>query len=166
MVKTCLVNSFPNVDSPVTLTTQQLNHPIPSGLVAMWSGALAMVPSGWALCDGTQGTPDLRDRFVVGAGNSYAVGASGGATLTTPAGSHTHTINNAGSHNHSGQTGDTNLNTTVGVTGGGASNAVLSGTHHHSLSTDGDHNHTVNLIGDHQHTALPPYLALAYIMKL
>ena len=37
------------------------------GLIVMWSGAIAEIPPGWALCDGTQGTPDLRDRFIVGA---------------------------------------------------------------------------------------------------
>ena len=53
--------------------------PIPSGLICMWSGAIANIPSGWHLCDGTNNTPDLRDRFIVGAGNSYNVGATGGA---------------------------------------------------------------------------------------
>eukprot|EP01043_Picozoa_sp_COSAG02_P060237 COSAG02_NODE_7829_length_2831_cov_1.499268_1_plen_213_part_10 len=48
----------------------------PRGLIAMWSGALDALPQGWALCDGTAGTPDLRDKFVVAAGSRYALGSS------------------------------------------------------------------------------------------
>ena len=48
----------------------------PRGLIAMWSGAAETVPQGWALCDGASGTPDLRDKFVVGAGPRYALGTS------------------------------------------------------------------------------------------
>lgn len=62
------------------------------GMIVLWSGSSASIPSGWVLCDGTSGTPDLRDRFVVGAGNSYAVGATGGANsvATDSQGAHTH----------------------------------------------------------------------------
>jgi hypothetical protein len=59
-------------------------------MIILWSGSIASIPSGFALCDGTSGTPDLRDRFIVGAGSTYAVDATGGsadATLPT----HTHT---------------------------------------------------------------------------
>lgn len=52
---------------------------VPQGAILLWSGAANAIPSGWALCDGTNGTPDLRGRFLVGAGGSYAVGATGGA---------------------------------------------------------------------------------------
>ncbi len=68
---------------------------IPAGVILLWSGTIADIPTGWALCDGQNNTPDLRDRFIVGAGSSYSVGDTGGAndvTLTidqTPA--HTHT---------------------------------------------------------------------------
>jgi len=51
---------------------------IPAGGIIMWSGSIANIPSGFALCDGTNGTPDLTDRFVVGAGGSESVGATGG----------------------------------------------------------------------------------------
>jgi microcystin-dependent protein len=68
---------------------------IPSGLIAMWSGSIGSIPSGWYLCDGSNGTPNLTDRFIIGAGSTYAVNGTGGVssvTLTTsnmPA--HTHT---------------------------------------------------------------------------
>jgi len=53
---------------------------LPIGGIALWQGSIASIPSGWALCDGTQGTPDLRDRFVQGAGLTHAVDATGGVT--------------------------------------------------------------------------------------
>jgi len=59
---------------------------IPTGTIVLWSGSVASIPAGWSLCDGTNGTVDLHDRFVVGAGGSYAVGATGGAAQVTPAG--------------------------------------------------------------------------------
>lgn len=59
---------------------------VPSGVVMMWSGAANAIPSGYVLCDGTNSTPDLRNRFVIGAGDTYAVGATGGSSATTSVG--------------------------------------------------------------------------------
>lgn len=56
---------------------------LPSGVIMMWSGAASAIPTGWVLCDGTNSTPDLRNRFVIGAGRTYAVGAIGGGSKTT-----------------------------------------------------------------------------------
>lgn len=71
-----------------------LSSAIPAGVIVMWSGSAASIPSGWRLCDGTNGTPDLRGRFIIGASASggYAPGATGGATsaATDYAGSHYH----------------------------------------------------------------------------
>ncbi|MBR57411.1 MAG: hypothetical protein CMH54_05055 [Myxococcales bacterium] len=53
---------------------------VPSGAILMWSGSISDIPSGWALCDGGSGTPNLIDRFIVAAGASYGVGASGNGT--------------------------------------------------------------------------------------
>lgn len=55
-----------------------LDTAMPSGGIILWSGSIASIPSGWYLCNGSNSTPDLRDRFVVGAGSTYAVGATGG----------------------------------------------------------------------------------------
>jgi microcystin-dependent protein len=52
---------------------------LPKGVIVMWSGNMDEIPEGWSLCDGTKGTPDLRDRFVVGAGSSAHVGVKGGS---------------------------------------------------------------------------------------
>lgn len=55
---------------------------VPQGGIIMWSGSIASIPADWALCDGTNGTPDLRDKFVVGAGSAYNVGDAGGRIST------------------------------------------------------------------------------------
>lgn len=57
---------------------------LPRGIITIWSGATNAVPSGWALCDGNNGTPNLKDRFIVGAGQSYGVGNTGGNWTQTP----------------------------------------------------------------------------------
>jgi hypothetical protein len=59
--------------------TQFVRNRLPVGMIAMWSGAVNTIPAHWALCDGTNGTPDLRGGFVVGAGGDYAVTARGGS---------------------------------------------------------------------------------------
>ena len=120
---------------------------VPPGAILMWSGAVDAIPTGWALCDGQNGTPDLRDRFIVGAGGSYDVGDTGGAesvTLTVDqmpqhshsassksAGSHTHSIStsSAGSHTHTGTTsleriGDQNVTGDIYAVVGVYTNAV------------------------------------------
>lgn len=50
------------------------------GMITPWSGAIVDIPSGWTLCDSNNGTPDLRDKFIVGAGDTYSVDDTGGAT--------------------------------------------------------------------------------------
>ena len=70
--------------------------PFPTGVICMWSGSFATIPIGWALCDGTNGTPDLRDKFILGATVTADVGTSGGAN------SHTLTTSEIPSHSHTG----------------------------------------------------------------
>lgn len=76
---------------------------IPSGIITMWNGASSAIPDGWLLCDGNNNTPDLRDRFIVGAGNNYNVGATGGEAThkltTSEMPSHNHTFSGS-SHTH------------------------------------------------------------------
>jgi hypothetical protein len=66
-----------------SIATTIAGSTVPQGLISMWYGAVNTIPNGWALCDGRYGTPNLVDRFVVGAGGSYAVGATGGASTQT-----------------------------------------------------------------------------------
>lgn len=96
---------------------------IPSGIITMWSGASSAIPDGWLLCDGNNNTPDLRDRFIVGAGNNYNVGATGGEAT------HKLTTSEMPSHNHT-FSGSSHTHT-----------LSLSGLR---TSTDGAHTHTVN----------------------
>lgn len=56
------------------------------GIVCLWSGAIVDIPAGWQLCDGTNGTPDLRDKFIIGAGDTYAVDASAATNIAADAG--------------------------------------------------------------------------------
>lgn len=87
-----------------------VNHFMPSGAIVMWGGAIANIPSAWFLCDGKNGTPDLRDRFIVGAGGAYGVKDIGGAAVVTltegemPAHIHTAATDSQGHHQHTGNT--------------------------------------------------------------
>lgn len=143
---------------------------IPSGLIAIWSGATGAIPSGWLLCDGTNGTPDLRNSFVLGAGNSYSVGQTGGSTDAIVV-SHTHTATSTSTvtdpgHKHTYQVSG-NANQTLS---GGPSLANLGlSTANTSTASTGI---TVATSTTNQSTGtsgsganMPPYYALAYIMK-
>jgi len=72
-----------------------------SGLTVLWSGAIADIPNCFVLCDGNNNTPDLRDKFIIGAGGSYNVDDSGGDPQ------HTHPFS-ADSHTHTKQPGPPN----------------------------------------------------------
>lgn len=84
---------------------------LPIGTIVQFSGLITEIPPQWALCNGLNGTPDLRDTFVIGAGGSFSIGQTGGENLQTTqsasAGNHAHTgtTNTAGQHNHTGSTG-------------------------------------------------------------
>lgn len=155
--------------SPGTNTTQiattafVLANGVPSGAIMMWSGSIASIPSGWLLCNGSSGTPDLRDRFIVGAGSTYAVNATGGsANATLVSHSHTASVSDPGhahnidTHFQANVSGDrinsfadtqfARTNTTQTATTG-----ISVG-----ISTEGSSATNANL---------PPYYALAYIMK-
>lgn len=66
---------------------EPINFPIPRGIIVMWSGSISNIPSGWLLCNGTNGTPNLSDRFVLGTINDAEIGNTGGSNsivLTEP----------------------------------------------------------------------------------
>jgi len=169
---------------------------VPVGGVIMWAGTAGTWPSNWALCDGTGGTPNLRDRFIIGAGSTYAVNATGGAntqniqhTHTTDtdatAGSHTHTQGNTnagGSHTHQVRT----TNASPGANNMATGAAGYTTTHYHTKTSGGEATHVhargTNNAGSpdtHGHTlsgyanqlsttqdTRPPYFALAFIRRM
>lgn len=62
------------------MQTLSLQPDLPVGTIVPWSGSIGSIPAAWSLCDGTNGTPDLRDRFMVGAGDTYTPGDTGGSS--------------------------------------------------------------------------------------
>lgn len=108
------------------------------GMILLWSGAIVDIPNGWQLCNGTNGTPDLRNLFVVGAGDTYNPGDTGG----TPGHDHTFTSD---SHYHDI----------------GAGVAIASGDAFEDATTTKAVTGTTNA-----GSSFPPYYALAYIMRL
>lgn len=120
LIKATLQATFPNINGPVTTTEEQLNAPfvMPIGSVIAWYGSSSAVPVGWALCNGqtvarSDGsgditTPDLRNRFIAGAGTLALGQAGGNETFTATSGSagaHAHTIA-GGEHSHTGEAQD------------------------------------------------------------
>jgi len=99
-----------NGASTPSWATISTNGEVPIGGIIIWSGASNAIPTHWSLCSGQtvngNATPDLRNRFVVGAGSTYSVGATGGFTDAINI-SHTHTTNSTGSHGHSGSSNST-----------------------------------------------------------
>ena len=149
------------------LFKKSLGATTPVGGIILWSGAANALPTGWALCNGTtqngQATPNLVNKFVVGASGTYAVGATGGSTDAVVV-NHTHTISDPG-HVHgmvrkwsTGQTEPSNIG--VGSDGGnmsssGDTDSASTGITATNAASDGVPGTNKNL---------PPYYALCYIM--
>jgi microcystin-dependent protein len=124
------------------------------------------------LCDGTDSTPDLRDRFVVGAGSAYGVGDTGGTSAVTLTESQMPTHNHyfSGTTNTTGEHAHVYTRQNSGRGAGGNDYTVLTGAGNYATTSSGNHNHTVSgNTGDagsgSAHENRPPYYALAYIMK-
>lgn len=184
LIKKVLKQTFPNIDGPVTGTDEQLNAGVAAGainfpgMIVMWSGLITAIPAGWKVCDGTGTTstgspvPDLRNRFIVGtatnSGGAYNVGNTGGSPnifISGVTGGTAITVDQMPPHNHpplspshafitngsgTANTGSgSNIGSSVatGYTGGGL-----------------PHDHTVNLF--QANANIPPYYALAFIIKL
>ena len=157
-----LIQTLDNI-YPILQNAPVSSPAIPAGGIILWSGSTGSVPATWFLCDGTNGTPDLRDRFIVGAGNTYAVNATGG-TADAVVVTHNHTATSVVTdpgHTHSlllPQNGGTGVWQPVSNTGS---------TQNVSTSTTGITVATTNTSAGVSGTNanLPPYYALAYIMK-
>jgi hypothetical protein len=150
---------------PILQTAPTTSPALPTGAIILWSGSLGSIPSGYVICDGTNSTPDLRDRFVVGAGSTYSVAATGGSadaitvththtatsTVTDPGHVHTNNAIYFGSGGTASSAGGSNL--VIGATINSATTGVTVATTNANAGTSGT---SANL---------PPYYALAYIMK-
>jgi microcystin-dependent protein len=165
--KNTQVNGDLTVTGIATATTFAGNGITPIGGIIMWSGTIVNIPTGWALCDGTNGTPNLQDRFVVGAGSGYAVGATGGSadatlvshshdaisTATDSGHTHSYTESNANNRNITGTAPSCNTGVFSSTTGTGFANITVAT----SISTEGASATNANL---------PPFYALAFIMRV
>ena len=163
------VDSYKAVYFPVMQPIAQ--HLVPKGVINMWSGSPTSLPYGWALCDGTNGTPDLRGRFIVGYNPNdtdyQTIGLTGGAKLvtltTSQSGAHAHTATVA----YRDPDGKSHSNGTTHL----CSNEAATGTDQRGLSitSSGSHTHSVTLTtqgSNASHENRPPYYTLAYIMKV
>lgn len=130
-----------------------------AGAIVMWSGTT--LPDGWVFCDGTSGTPDLRNKFIVGAGNAYTPGNTGGEATNALA-THTHVVNNH-THTASVTTGAPSLTTTypTGASSVSSSAHTHSGTGNLVVGTTASGNNSVAMNIPNE----PPYYTLAFIMK-
>ena len=134
---------------------------VPSGCILMWSGSVATIPSGWYLCNGANGTPDLRNRFVVGAGSTYSVGGTGGSADAITV-SHTHSVTDPG-HNHAVPNSNANGSVDGSFVYGEYGTSAIAYDNHTSSATTGISISSTGSSGTNAN--LPPYYALAYIMK-
>jgi microcystin-dependent protein len=131
-----------------------------AGMIMLWSGSSASIPSGWLLCDGSNSTPDLRNRFVVGAGSTYAVDATGGSANAIVV-SHTHSVSDPG-HAHVYTTPSRQNDVDRGT---GSSLWSIDIATNYNTSSVGT-GISINSAGSSGTNAnLPPYYALCYIMK-
>jgi hypothetical protein len=152
--------------------------PTPAGVIVLWSGSIGSIPAGWVLCNGSNGTPDLRNRFIVGAGSTYAVDATGGSADAIVV-SHTHTATSVVTdpgHNHLSYVCDNtdvpffNATAVSGLGTGGVSEGSGEARNFTSTTdtkTTGITVATTNASAGTSGTNanLPPYYALCYIMK-
>jgi microcystin-dependent protein len=133
-----------NITGKLLVSSEAGNVPFMQNIIVMWSGS--DIPKGWVLCDGNNGTPNLTDRFIIGASNSIAVGATGGSAsqILTPA--------NIPPHNH--------------AIGGTISSDMSGSSYCGQISIDRGGSTTKPAGGSQPINTLPPYYVLAYIMKL
>lgn len=155
---------------------------VPTGVIAMWSGTNSNIPSGWALCDGTNSTPDLTDRFILGRASGSNTNNTGGANTVTlatgnlpahthssgniatdSAGAHTHTLSgntsSAGAHNHNGNTSNTGSHSHyVGRSWGSTDRrpiptAYFGGSNsNYNTGSGGSHSHNLSISNTGAHT--------------
>ncbi len=133
---------------------------IPIGGIIMWSGAYGDIPNGWQLCDGTDGTPDLRNRFVLAAENITQIKEKGGATSVTLS------VDNLPSHNHR-YFGDDQFEGKDKRDNPSTNKAYDMAGYDAKSQNSGDSRvyYTSKTGGDKSFSIMPPYYKLAFIMR-
>jgi microcystin-dependent protein len=170
--------TFLEESSGYTVEDKPTGGSLPSGIIVMWSGLLANIPTGWALCDGAGGRPDLRDKFIMGWANGVDPGDTGGSSILTHLGA---AVADHSAQSHSGAAVDNHTNVAVPQTAtaavkiGTAAASAAAQTHTHTIASithtvtqPSQHpalTHQVTQPNDHANVA-PPYYKLAYIMKV
>lgn len=185
LLKKVIQSTFPNITGAVTVTQDQLNRLADStvftfpGMIVMWSGTIGSIPVGWALCNGVgviaggAPVPNLRDRFIIGAGAGQAVGAVGGTA------GHTHvlqidatalTADMLPPHNHTllfkattFDGGSSGHSAYVPEYSPGARPSELRTTSTTGVGTP--HTHSGRTVFDSPVNNIPPFYALAFIIK-
>jgi hypothetical protein len=163
-----------SVDNTQIASTAFVHSVIPTGIITMWSGTIATIPLGWALCDGNNDTPDLRDKFIIGAtadssgaktnvtGSYTQTGGSKDAIVVSH--THTATVTDPG-HTHVQRT--YNLYNSGGSVPAGANTPPVETTTNYTTQSNTTGitvaNSTTGSSGTNAN--LPPYYALAFIMK-
>jgi microcystin-dependent protein len=146
-----------NGTNGTTGSTGPTGFGIPVGGIILWSGAVVNIPTGWALCNGANGTPNLMDKFVIGAGSTYSVASTGGSTTQTL------TINNLPPHRHQFQQ-------KFGTNSADGSGLTVPDSTQTQYTAGGIYDASNNLVTAEGATPtafgiLPPYYSLAYIMR-
>lgn len=115
-----------NTIATTSFVKSQIITELPYGMIVLWSGSVASIPTGWLLCNGDSGTPDLRGKFIIGAGGSYNPGAVGGNASVTL------TVANLPAHDHTfSVSGPTTVTGTLSMSG----TTDAAGSHTHTAST-------------------------------
>lgn len=122
-----IVNLVNPTNAQDAATRNYVDTSIPVGGIIMWSGTIASIPSNWKLCNGTNGTPDLRNRFIIGASIDATTSGTGGSNGVTKA--------------------HTDIEGTNLVTGGTKDAVVVSHSHSGFTSKDGNHSHDIAPVG-------------------
>jgi len=160
-----VIQSYDNLYGAISTIPTVAPASLPTGCILLWSGSIGSIPSGFALCNGLNGTPDLRNRFIVGAGSTYSVDATGGsadaivvshthtATSVVTDPGHTHGANYVGSVNTTGTPGGASPVPTTLALIPTVTTGITVATTNASTGTSGTN------------ANLPPYYALCYIMK-
>ena len=185
ITKVAVKGSFPNLgQAAVTLTAAQINalqnSTNPVGAIIMYNASFSAIPSGWQLCDGTNGTPNMADKFVYGTNTEGSLEGTGGSANAVNV-SHNHTAN----HDHPAATSTSaggHSHTVAYTTGTGSSGTTIFGSNaapdnsSKTTSTVAAHTHSTNIPNMAVTTStdgvsgtnanIPPYVKLAYIQRM